>query len=152
VTLISRPKPADAPDIYNLRMIRLAAMKKKNLTLMTNVKIHGFLERAKITDGTGKQTILAAGTFVALGRSLTMARQSLRQNSVPMYSTSETASNRAGSWKPCRGQRCPNDQLIAIREPGGAGPPGMGPRIQKIKFFNASPERPQVRHPIHDFP
>jgi 2,4-dienoyl-CoA reductase-like NADH-dependent reductase (Old Yellow Enzyme family)/thioredoxin reductase len=73
VTLISTTGTyADAPYIYVLRMIHLQRLMKeeKNLTVMTNVKIHEFTPKGlNITDGTGKQTILAADTFLsALGR------------------------------------------------------------------------------------
>jgi thioredoxin reductase len=53
-------------------MIHLQRLMKeeKNLTVMTNVKIHEFTPKGlKITDRTGKQTVLAADTFLsALGR------------------------------------------------------------------------------------
>lgn len=73
VTIISTNGTyADAPYIYVLRMIHLQRLMKeeKNLTVMTNVKIHEFTPKGlKITDGTGKETILAADTFLsALGR------------------------------------------------------------------------------------
>jgi pyruvate/2-oxoglutarate dehydrogenase complex dihydrolipoamide dehydrogenase (E3) component len=43
---------------------------EKSLTVMTNVKIHEFTPNGlKITDGSGKQTILAADAFLsAFGR------------------------------------------------------------------------------------